>query len=28
MLNAAKQGLGPKILEVHDIRTLATGAVH
>jgi hypothetical protein len=28
MLNAAKHGLGPRILEVHDIRTLATGVFH
>jgi uncharacterized protein YbjT (DUF2867 family) len=27
MLNAAKHGLGPRILEVNDIRTLATGVV-
>jgi uncharacterized protein YbjT (DUF2867 family) len=28
MLNAAKNGLGPRILEVQDIRTLATGVIH
>jgi hypothetical protein len=27
MLNAAKNGLGPRILEVRDIQTLAAGAV-